>query len=318
MWTKALVLEKAANIKTMEEWRANKALSSAASRLKIREEATKHIPRERVTTYSLTENEIIQLARQFTSRESFRKAYSSLYKKLTVEQLSELFGPPHSIKHKYSNDELIVEALKFKSRNELKLKNANVYNAIRLRNLQNLAFSHMDEPKCVKYTYEQLRKEALKYTSKQNFKFGNYGAYQASCRHERFKEICSHMLPNKIATNYDNPMWLYIVKIITLDNTLPIVYKIGITKRPYILDRFWIDYRKNKTCIEVLAKTKFTKGIDAYNLEQEFKLEFNKFKYTGVSPLINTKTSEMFTIDITSKPVGIGLRDCDETGEPLE
>lgn len=318
MWTKELVLKKAASIKTMKEWRADKALSSAASRLNIREEATRHIPRERIAVYSLTENEIIQLAKQFTSRESFRKSHSSLYKKLTLEQLSELFGPPHKDKQKYSDDDLIIEALKFKSRNELKLSKPSIYTAIRLRNLQSLAFSHMNKPKCVKYTYEQLRKEALNYTNKQSFKLGNYGAYQASCKHEKFKDICSHMIPNKIATNYDTPMWLYIVKIITLDNTLPIVYKVGITKRPYILDRFWIDYRKNKTRIEVLAKSKFTKGIDAYNLEQEFKLEFSKFKYTGVSPLINTKTSEMFTIDITSRPIGVGIRNCHPNGEPIE
>lgn len=318
MWTKELVLEKAANIKTMKEWRANKALSSAASRLNIREEATKHIPRERVVKYDFTENEIIDLAKQFSSRESFSKAYSSLYKKLTKTQLSELFGNPHMYKQVYSDEELLTIALNFKSRNELKLKNVSVYNMIRLRNLQTLAFAHMSKPKCLPYTFEELRKEALKYTTKQTFKLNSYGHYQAACRHKNFKDICDHMIPGKIAINYDASLWLYIVKIKTLDNSLPVVYKIGITKRSYILDRFWTDYKRDKTHIEVLAKTKFSTGKEAYDLEQYFKLSFMQFKYNGISPLLNTRTTEMFTVDITRTSIGLGVRNCDQNGQPLE
>ena len=174
----------------------------------------------------------------------------------------------------------------------------------------------MGKPKCLPYTFEELRQEALKYTTKQSFKLNSYSAYQAAYRHERFKDICSHMMPGKIATNYDIPMWIYVVKITTLNESIPVVYKIGITKRSYILDRFWIDYVKSKTSIEVLFKHKYKTGKEAFDMEQSIIKEFSNYSYTGVSPLIRTKTTEMFTKDITVTE--LGLRDCDSNGQAKE
>ena len=317
MWTKEKVLEESSKLTTMKEWRKNKALSSAADRLGIRAEATKHIPRE-VKQYKkdITKQEIFDIANLCANRQNFQKEHPSLYKKLTKEDLLLIFGPPYEVSKVYSDEFLLAEAKKFNTRNSLKVSNPNVYNTIRKRNLTKQAFEHMDLPKCVPYTFEELRKEALKYTTKQTFKLNSYGHYQAACRHENFKEICSHMIPGKIATNYDKPMWLYVVKIVTLDESIPVIYKIGITKRSYILDRFWIDYTKSKTSIEVLFKHKYKTGKEAHDMEQSLIKEFSNYSYKGHSPLIRTKTTEMFTVDITK--VGIGLRDYDTNGQPKE
>ena len=74
MWTKEKVLKEASKLKTMKEWRKNKALSSAADRLGIRAEATKHIPRE-VKQYKkdITKQEIMVIANLCTNRQNFQK-----------------------------------------------------------------------------------------------------------------------------------------------------------------------------------------------------------------------------------------------------
>ena len=319
MWTKEKVLEESSKLTTMKEWRENKALSSAADRFGIRAEATKHIPRD-VKQYKkdITKQEIVEIASLCSNRQELQKGHPSLYKKLTKEDLLVIFGPPYEVSKAHSNEYLLAEAKKFYTRNSLKSSNPNIYNTIRKRGLEKQAFEHMGKPKCLPYTFEELRKEALKYTTKQTFKLNSYGHYQAACKHKDFKEICSHMVPGKIATNYDKPMWLYVVKITTLDNSIPTVFKVGITKRSHILDRFWIDYSKSKTNIEVLFKHKYKTGKEAFDMEQSIIKEFSNYSYTGVSPLINTKTSEMFTVDITSRPIGVGIRDCNTNGEPIE
>lgn len=315
MWTKERVLEESSKLTIMKEWRENKALSSAADRFGIRAEATKHLPRA-VKQYKkdITKQEIVEIASLCSSRQELQKEHPSIYKKLTKEDLLVIFGPPYEVSKVHSDEFLLAQAKKFNSRNSLKTSKPNIYNTIRKRGLTKQAFEHMSKPKCLPYTFDELRKEALKYTTKQTFKLNSYGHYQAACRHERFKDICSHMVPGKIATNYDKPMWLYVVKIITLDESIPVVYKIGITKRSYILDRFWIDYVKSKTSIEVLFKHKYTTGKEAFDMEQSIVKEFSNYSYTGVSPLIRTKTTEMFTKDITVTELRI--RDCNSLGEP--
>lgn len=313
MWTKEKVFEEVSKLTTIKELQSNKALVSAAYRLGIYKECSNKLIRIR-NEYSkdMSLLSIKEIAIQFNNREEFKKAHSSLYKQLTKEDLIELYGLPGNIKLKYSKEDLLKEAKKYSTRNSLKLANPNIYNIIRKRKLTEEAFLHMDNPKCIKYTFEELQKEALKYTTKQTFKLSNYGMYQAACRRTNFEDICSHMIPGKIATNYNKPMWLYIVKITTLNGTIPIIYKVGITKRSYILDRFWIDYVKKDTTIEVLYKIKYNTGKEAHIKEQEIIKQYSNYKYTGTSPLLRTRTSEMFTIDISE-----GLRDCDADGNPL-
>ena len=315
MWTKEKVFEEVSKLTTIKEFQSNKALVSAASRLGIYKECSnKLISIRNKYPEDMSLSDIKHIAMQFNTREEFKKAHSSLYKRFTKEQLAELYGSPGSIKIKYLKEDLINEAKKYSTRNALKIENPNLYNTIRKRKLTEEAFYHMESPKCVKYTFEELQTEALKYTTKQTFKLSNYGMYQAACKHKDFESMCSHMIPGKIATNYHKPMWLYIVKITTLNNSLPIAYKVGITKRSYILDRFWTDYVKKDTVIEVLFKIKYNTGREAHTKEQEIINQYKDYKYTEESPLLRTRTSEMFTIDVSK---GICLRDCDSAGEPL-
>jgi len=298
MWTTTKVFEETAKLTTLQEFRSNKALSSAAYRLGIYKEATVSLDRQvRDNLANMSIEDIKVIAKTYTSRATFTKEHSAMYKMLGKEGLIEVFGK-YRAPLNYTDDYLLNTARKYSTRGGLKKELPNIYNLIRKRNLQNIVFAHMESPKCVKYTEEELRHEAIKYTTKNTFKLKNYGMYQAACKHPAFDSICSHMLPGTIATNYNKPMFLYIVKITTIA-TSDTVYKVGITKRSYILDRFWVDYNKCDTSIEVLAKTKFNLGRDAYDVEQYIKQQFKVWIYTGASPLLRTKTTEMFTKNIT-------------------
>ena len=81
MWTKEKVKEEAAKLTTTGEWRANKALSSAASRLGIYKEVTQHLIKERKEySKNITKEEIFLIASYFNTRLEFQKAHPSLYK----------------------------------------------------------------------------------------------------------------------------------------------------------------------------------------------------------------------------------------------
>ena len=105
MWTKEKVLEEASKLTTMKELEENKALSSAAFRLGIRDEATKHIPRSRKQyKKDITKKEMLDIAKSYENRKEFQKEHSSLYKNLTKEDLMLVFGPPQKTPIKYSEE----------------------------------------------------------------------------------------------------------------------------------------------------------------------------------------------------------------------
>lgn len=317
MWTIEQVLEESKKYTSLTQWRGNKSLSSAASRLQVYNEATAHIVRTRKACKDVCYDDIKILFSACSSRKDAQLRYPGLYKKLTKEQLSVIFGIPHTAKRKYTDSNLIAIAKQYTTRNDLKRSDVNVYNTIKHRGLTKAAFAHMGPAKCVKKSLEDLQKAASQFTTKNSFKLGNYGAYQAACKHSEFSTICEHMVPGAAATNYHKALYLYVVKITTLDSSLPVVYKIGITKRSRILDRFWIDYEKNKTRIDVLFSHRFNHGREAYLIEQQIKADFSKYKYIGPSPLLRTRTTEMFNIPPLSSPL-VGLRKCSPSGAPLE
>ena len=316
MWTVEKILQEARKCTTLKEFRQNKALVSAACRLNIYNTAIMGLARSRLNKPK-TKEEALLRGSKFTSRtECYSNDYPA-YISLDENDKNILYGILHTIRVKWSDENILSEAKKYKTITSFKKGSSGAYQAmLKNKNIKNEVYLILEPSKSKKHSFENLQKEALKYSTKQEFKLGSYSHYQAACRHKDFTKICQHMTPGKIATNYKNPMWLYIVKITTKDGSLPTVYKVGVTKRSYILDRFWIDYTKSKTEVEVLFKHKYSVGLEAYNLEQEIIKEFSEYRYTGESPLLRTKTTEMFTTDITR--VGISLRACDSNAEPLE
>lgn len=299
MWTKESVFNEASKYTDVYDFRQNKAVCSAASRLGIYAEVTAHMTKKRLSKPTSI-IEAITRAKNYSSRTDCSLKDYSAYEMLSEDNKNAIFGPYANRREaKLSKQEIIEIASKFKTRSEFKVNAPLAYRiANKDKEISNIIYELLEPQKNRKYTYIELRTEAIKYSTKQSFKLGSYSHYQAACRNDRFNDICNHMVPGKIATNYLKPMYLYVVKIITIDNSIPPIYKIGITKRPYILDRFWSDYIKEKTTIEVLFKHKYNIGLEAFEMEQSIIKEFSRFKYNGISPLLKTQTSEMFTKDI--------------------
>lgn len=215
----------------------------------------------------------------------------------------------------WTTDAILEEALKYSKRNDFKKGSNGAYQAACKTGVIDEVCSHMNAPQKA-WSTQEVEMEAKKYTRRNEFKRNSYGAYQSASRQGVLNDICTHMEYEHSTFNYGAPAYLYYVKIITKDASIPDVYKIGITGRSYILDRFYNDYRVTTTEIMVIHKVKFAKGIDAFNKEQEIKKMYFEYRYNGVSPLVNTKTSEMFASDL--QEIGQHFRLCDEYGNPLE
>ena len=95
---------------------------------------------------------------------------------------------------------------------------------------------------------------------------------------------------------YDEPSIFYYIKINNLIGHP--LYKIGITNRS-VESR----YRNERNEFETILEAKFSKGINAWKLEQALKRAFAKYAYTGESILDSGGDSELFTRDILNLDV---------------
>ena len=108
-------------------------------------------------------------------------------------------------------------------------------------------------------------------------------------------EECSNELKNYKAHRiyFDRKTTLYYIKI--EKEGFPIVWKIGLTIKDDILQRFTYDIRKG-AIITVLHKEIFNNGLDALNKEQLIINSFREYKYKG-DKILKSGNSEIFTND---------------------
>lgn len=115
-------------------------------------------------------------------------------------------GSPGGQKDYWSKNELIKEALKYKTKNEFQQKSKSAYLAAYRRNILNDICSHMIITKKENgyWTIEKCFMEAKKYNNKKDFRENCVQANKVLRKHKLFDEACSHMknLINK--NNYWN------------------------------------------------------------------------------------------------------------------
>jgi hypothetical protein len=92
--------------------------------------------------------------------------------------------------------EIKNEALKYKTRNEFKIKGNRLWQKARKKNIINDVCSHMGlQIKPANYwNKETIKKEALKYNRKIDFLNSESGAYQKAYSLGIMNEVCSHMI----------------------------------------------------------------------------------------------------------------------------
>lgn len=94
--------------------------------------------------------------------------------------------------HRWTNEELLLEALKYQTRSEFAKESPYAYNALRKEKLLDKACSHMIG-KLHFWKNEELRVEALKYKTRYEFQLGSRNAHAAAQRRGILDQICSHM-----------------------------------------------------------------------------------------------------------------------------
>jgi hypothetical protein len=93
----------------------------------------------------------------------------------------------------WTKDRCREEALRYKTRSELKKNNILAYRHIRSNMWCKDLFSHMKKiPKRTIWTKERCREEALKFTTISEFKSGNSSAYNVAYKNKWLNEICNH------------------------------------------------------------------------------------------------------------------------------
>ena len=146
------------------------------------------------TTKKWNKNSILKAAQSCQSRKEFEEKYSGAYSAAKKNKILNFIykNVNWKLKHiKYSEKEILLEAQKYKTRNEFKNKNYKIYSSARHRKLLETACSHMKNKRI--WTEDKIAKEALKYNYRKEFQTNSRGAYNASRRMNILDKVCSHM-----------------------------------------------------------------------------------------------------------------------------
>lgn len=106
--------------------------------------------------------------------------------------------------HKWDNEILQKEALKYKTRAEFQKKNRPMYRAAARYDILDLICSHMNQ-QLTYWTKAMLCREALKYKTRAEFKIKMESAYNISIRRGILDEICQHMPKHVSMKGNNNP-----------------------------------------------------------------------------------------------------------------
>jgi len=106
-----------------------------------------------------------------------------------------------NIQTKWTDEALIIEAGKYKSRKELQTANDSAYVTIlKRKGLRDIAFAHMQlRPYIGKWSKEAIQQEALKYTSKTEFRKKAKGAYARASATSTLNKFCAHMIVKRVS-----------------------------------------------------------------------------------------------------------------------
>jgi hypothetical protein len=137
-------------------------------------------------------------ASKYTNRTKFKIGDISAYrmaKKLNIfDEICAHMENPNKVRF-MSDGELIEYARPFASIKQLKRDNRGVYRGIVARNIQEKAFSHMEDGgyTCYPWTDEELALEASKSICRGHFQSNSSNAYQVAKRRGILDKICAHM-----------------------------------------------------------------------------------------------------------------------------
>ena len=104
---------------------------------------------------------------------------------------------------------------------------------------------------------------------------------------------------DKSHPKHTTPCMMYFIKISTLDGSIIPVWKVGVTSKLNVANRFSEEgLSKAIISIDVLETWNYNSYFDALDAERKVLDFYEEFYYSGKSPLTKTGTWEMFTKDV--------------------
>lgn len=267
----------------------------AAKKLGIYESICEHMS----TKYNTWSNEdLAKEALKYNTRAEFQNNSNSAYVLARTKGImDEICGHMEAVHESWTYEKVAEISKQYTRRVDFQRNSPNAYATAKRNGWLDDVCEHIT-PIFHSWTNQELREEALKYEYRIDFQCESKSAYLAAYKRGLLEEVCSHMEYKDGSTQLANEMYMYYIRIDTLDGSLPPIWKIGITRYKDPMRRFKREISVVKTKITVLKTWYFTKGYDAAKAERNVMEEYKEFAYMGDSPLRETKTTEMFNEDI--------------------
>ena len=158
-----------------------------------------------------TKQELWEEALKYKSRMDFYEnsnpEYQSARRRGLLDEICSHMGKEKrkvragKVYRKWTENKIILEALKFKNKTDFIENSWGAYQAARNLGILDKVCAHMPKHRAIpeerqpefKWTPEKVREEALKYSNRDNFKEFSPGAWCAAQRSGTLSLVCSHM-----------------------------------------------------------------------------------------------------------------------------
>lgn len=197
-WNKESALEAAKHFKKRSEFaKKNAAAYDYAAREGILDEVCDHMRKQ---PRSWDKTSVLEVARQFKTRGEFAKHGKNAYMHAHRHGfLAEVCGHMQSFQ-KYSDQQLLQEALKYSRRIDFQKGSKNLYNTAHRRGLLDRICSHMLAMHM--WDIRQVRELAGSYHRRSDFSKAQRGAYKWASKNGVLDQVFSH-IPEKKRAKWD-------------------------------------------------------------------------------------------------------------------
>lgn len=174
----------------------NRSMYNYCCNNSLLEEVAPHFPKSKQIISKWTDEKLKLEALKYNSRGEFYKINSSAYeisKRKGVEFFNMITSHMEKLTHIWTDEELKIEASKYKTKSEFRLNNYNAYQSLCKKSDEffNMVTNHMDIIQR-EWSNEELHKEAFKYSYLKDFRQFSQSAHDIAYRRGILESISLH------------------------------------------------------------------------------------------------------------------------------